>query len=105
MFREAENSALFPIYLTISIDQNRVGKWLIEFRGDYDNFFGFRNFLFINLSSNNSVIKKKSAGITHWQHPHFHAYFPAGNSFPSILADMLSDAIGCICFSWVCKSW
>ena len=59
MFREAENSALFPIYLTISIDQNRVGKWLIEFRGDYDNFFGFRNFLFINLSSNNSVIKKK----------------------------------------------
>lgn len=42
-------------------------------------------------------------GITNWQSPHFHAYFPAGNSFPSILADMLSDAIGCICFSWVIK--
>jgi aromatic amino acid decarboxylase, putative (fragment) len=41
-------------------------------------------------------------GITHWQHPRFHAYFPAGNSYPSILADMLSDAIGCIGFSWVC---
>ncbi|ELU11164.1 hypothetical protein CAPTEDRAFT_119245 [Capitella teleta] len=39
-------------------------------------------------------------GITHWQHPRFHAYFPAGNSYPSILADMLSDAIGCIGFSW-----
>lgn len=39
-------------------------------------------------------------GITHWQHPRFHAYFPAGNSFPSIIADMLSDAIGCVGFSW-----
>ncbi|CAL1531061.1 unnamed protein product, partial [Lymnaea stagnalis] len=39
-------------------------------------------------------------GITHWQHPHFHAYFPAGNSYPSILGDMLSDAISCIGFSW-----
>lgn len=40
-------------------------------------------------------------GITHWQHPRFHAYFPAGNAYPSILADMLSDAIACIGFSWV----
>ncbi|XP_076320500.1 tyrosine decarboxylase-like [Tachypleus tridentatus] len=39
-------------------------------------------------------------GVTHWQHPRFHAYFPAGNSYPSILADMLSDAIGCVGFSW-----
>ena len=39
--------------------------------------------------------------VTHWQHPRFHAYFPAGNSFPSILGDMLSDAIGCVGFSWV----
>ncbi|MFH4977550.1 hypothetical protein AB6A40_004259 [Gnathostoma spinigerum] len=39
-------------------------------------------------------------GITHWQHPRFHAYFPAGNSFPSILADMISDAIGSMGFSW-----
>ncbi|XP_014671545.1 PREDICTED: tyrosine decarboxylase-like [Priapulus caudatus] len=38
--------------------------------------------------------------VTHWQHPRFHAYFPAGNSWPSILADMLSDAIGCVGFSW-----
>lgn len=39
--------------------------------------------------------------VTHWQHPRFHAYFPSGNSFPSILADMLSDSIACIGFSWV----
>lgn len=39
-------------------------------------------------------------GVTHWQHPRFHAYFPAGNSFPSILADMVTDAIGCVGFSW-----
>lgn len=47
------------------------------------------------------VDKKIMPGITHWQHPRFHAYFPSGNSFPSILGDMLSDAIGCIGFSWV----
>lgn len=39
-------------------------------------------------------------GVTHWQHPRFHAYFPAGNSWPSILAGMLSDALGCVGFSW-----
>ncbi|KAK0160282.1 hypothetical protein PV328_007710 [Microctonus aethiopoides] len=46
------------------------------------------------------VENKIMPGITHWQHPRFHAYFPAGNSFPSILGDMLSDGIGCIGFSW-----
>ncbi|ETN74671.1 pyridoxal-dependent decarboxylase domain protein [Necator americanus] len=39
-------------------------------------------------------------GVTHWQHPRFHAYFPAGNSYPSILADMINDALGCVGFSW-----
>ncbi|XP_064598786.1 aromatic-L-amino-acid decarboxylase-like [Liolophura sinensis] len=48
----------------------------------------------------NDVEKAIMPGVTHWQHPHFHAYFPAGNSFPSILGDMLSDAIGCVGFSW-----
>ncbi|GJQ71432.1 Tdc1 [Trypoxylus dichotomus] len=46
------------------------------------------------------VNSKIMPGVTHWQHPRFHAYFPSGNSFPSILGDMLSDAIGCIGFSW-----
>jgi glutamate/tyrosine decarboxylase-like PLP-dependent enzyme len=39
-------------------------------------------------------------GITHWQHPRFHAYFPAGNSYPSILADLLSSGLGIVGFSW-----
>lgn len=47
------------------------------------------------------VDTKIMPGITHWQHPRFNAYFPSGNSYPSILADMLSNAIGCIGFSWV----
>ncbi|XP_044734644.1 aromatic-L-amino-acid decarboxylase-like [Chrysoperla carnea] len=46
------------------------------------------------------VETKIMPGVTHWQHPRFHAYFPAGNSYPSILGDMLGDAIGCIGFSW-----
>lgn len=48
------------------------------------------------------VETKIMPGVTHWQHPRFHAYFPSGNSYPSILGDMLGDGIGCIGFSWVC---
>lgn len=33
-------------------------------------------------------------GITHWQSPHFYAYFPANNSFPSILGELLSAGLG-----------
>lgn len=33
-------------------------------------------------------------GITHWQSPRFHAYFPANSSFPSILGDLLSSGLG-----------
>lgn len=39
-------------------------------------------------------------GITHWQSPHMHAYFPALNSGPSLLGDMLADAINCLGFTW-----
>jgi aromatic-L-amino-acid decarboxylase len=39
-------------------------------------------------------------GITHWQHPAFFAYFPANNSYPSILAEMLTAALGAQCMSW-----
>ncbi|KAH3798066.1 aromatic-L-amino-acid decarboxylase-like [Dreissena polymorpha] len=39
-------------------------------------------------------------GVTHWHSPHFHAYFPTANSYPAIVADILSDAIGCIGFTW-----
>ena len=40
-------------------------------------------------------------GITHWHSPHFHAYFPTANSYPAICADILSDAIASIGFTWV----
>lgn len=49
------------------------------------------------------VESKIMPGVTHWQHPRFHAYFPSGNAYPSILGDMLSAGIGCIGFSWVNK--
>lgn len=39
-------------------------------------------------------------GVTHWQHPRFHAYFPAGNSYPSILGELLSAGLGTVGFSW-----
>lgn len=41
------------------------------------------------------------SGVTHWQSPRFHAYFPTANSYPAIVADMLSGAIACIGFTWV----
>lgn len=39
--------------------------------------------------------------ITHWNSPFFHAYFPTANSYPAIVAEILSSAIGCIGFSWI----
>ncbi|XP_064542419.1 histidine decarboxylase isoform X2 [Drosophila montana] len=40
------------------------------------------------------------SGVTHWQSPHMHGYFPALNSMPSLLGDMLADAINCLGFTW-----
>lgn len=39
-------------------------------------------------------------GVTHWQHPNFFAYFPANTSGPSILAEMLSSALGINAMVW-----
>jgi aromatic-L-amino-acid decarboxylase len=39
-------------------------------------------------------------GITHWQHPRFFAYFNANNSFPSVLAEMLTATLGAQCMIW-----
>ena len=38
--------------------------------------------------------------MVHWQHPSFFAYFPANSSVPSLLAEMLTAAIGAQCMSW-----
>jgi len=39
-------------------------------------------------------------GMTHWQHPNFHAYFPANSSYPSLLAEMLMSTLGAQCMIW-----
>lgn len=40
-------------------------------------------------------------GMTHWQHPNFFGYFPANTSFPSILGELLTSAMGAQCMSWL----
>ncbi len=44
--------------------------------------------------------QKIMPGITHWQHPSFFAYFNANTSFPSILGELLTSAIGAQCMIW-----
>ncbi len=39
-------------------------------------------------------------GITHWQSPDFFAYFPANSSPPSVLAEMITAALGAQCMNW-----
>jgi aromatic-L-amino-acid decarboxylase len=39
-------------------------------------------------------------GITHWNHPSFFAYFPANNSYPSILGDMIMATLATQCMVW-----
>ncbi len=39
-------------------------------------------------------------GMTHWQHPSFFAYFPANASPPSVLAELLTAALGAQCMLW-----
>lgn len=39
-------------------------------------------------------------GITHWQHPNWYAYFPANNSPPSVLAELLTAGLGAQCMIW-----
>jgi len=40
-------------------------------------------------------------GITHWQSPHFHAFYPSQTSFPAIVGEMLAAGIGVVGFNWV----
>lgn len=39
-------------------------------------------------------------GITHWQSPDFFAYFPSNSSPPSVLAEMITSALGAQCMNW-----
>ena len=42
----------------------------------------------------NDLDEKIMPGVTHWQHPGFHAFFNANNSYPSILAEALTAGMG-----------
>lgn len=42
-------------------------------------------------------------GITHWQSPHFHAYYPTQTSYPAIIGEMLSAGLGVVGFNWICS--
>lgn len=39
-------------------------------------------------------------GITHWQHPNYHAYFNANSSVESLLAEHITSAIAAQCMIW-----
>ncbi len=39
-------------------------------------------------------------GVTHWNHPRFFAFFPANNSYPSILGELLSAGLGVNAMLW-----
>jgi aromatic-L-amino-acid/L-tryptophan decarboxylase len=39
-------------------------------------------------------------GLTHWQHPAFHAYFPANATLASTIGDFLSTGLGVIGLNW-----
>ena len=104
-----------------STEWRRRGKEMVDFIADYLDTIGSRRVTpkvepgyLKQLLPDSAPFKSESwdkimedfeskimIGVTHWQHPRFHAYFPAGNAYPSILADMVSDGIGCIGFSWV----
>ncbi|XP_066930390.1 aromatic-L-amino-acid decarboxylase-like [Clytia hemisphaerica] len=40
-------------------------------------------------------------GITPWNSPNFHAYFPTANSYAAVMGGMLADTIGCVGFTWI----
>tara|TARA_B100001996_G_scaffold170707_1_gene130228 strand:- start:93 stop:1526 length:1434 start_codon:yes stop_codon:yes gene_type:complete len=39
-------------------------------------------------------------GMTHWQSPNFHAFFPGASSGPAILADMIATGTGIVGMLW-----
>jgi len=48
----------------------------------------------------NDFKRKIFPGMTHWQHPSWFAYFPANNSPPSVLAELLTAGMGAQCMIW-----
>jgi aromatic-L-amino-acid decarboxylase len=42
-------------------------------------------------------------GLTHWQSPHFMAFFPSLGSFPGLLGELYSGAFNGAHFNWICS--
>src|SRR5437868_12261295 len=40
------------------------------------------------------------AGVTHWQHPRYFAYFATSSSEPAILAELLAAALNSVAILW-----
>lgn len=49
------------------------------------------------------VQSKIMPGLTHWQSPHFMAFFPCTNSFEANIAEMYSNAFNGAHFNWICS--
>jgi aromatic-L-amino-acid decarboxylase len=46
------------------------------------------------------ITHKILPGITHWQHPNFHAYFTANSSTESVLAETVMSGLSAQCMMW-----
>jgi len=51
----------------------------------------------------NDIEEKIMAGVTHWQHPKFMAFFCASSTYPGILGEMWSAALTAPAFNWICS--
>ncbi|XP_063983846.1 aromatic-L-amino-acid decarboxylase-like [Diachasmimorpha longicaudata] len=40
-------------------------------------------------------------GVTHWNSPRFHAYYPTANSYPAVVGELMSAGITTLGFSWI----
>ncbi|KAF7997969.1 hypothetical protein HCN44_009367 [Aphidius gifuensis] len=49
----------------------------------------------------NDVERVIMPGVTHWNSPQFHAYYPTANSYPGIVGELMTAGIGSIGFSWI----
>lgn len=47
------------------------------------------------------IDEKIMPGMTHWQSPNFHAYYPTQTSYPAIVGDLIAHGFGIVGFSWV----
>lgn len=49
----------------------------------------------------NDIERVIMPGMTHWQSPNFHAYYPTPATYATIIGEMLSASFGVIGFNWV----